>query len=54
MLGDALELVAACFCGATTVAIKRRKDLGASPQKTLFYQLAVSAPVLVGVAFLFG
>jgi drug/metabolite transporter (DMT)-like permease len=36
--------------GATTVVIKRRSDLRLTPQKTLFYQLAISAVVLIGLS----
>ncbi len=44
--GDTMELAAAIFWGATTVVIKaRRRPL--SPEKTLFYQLAGSAPMLL-------
>ena len=50
LLGDLLELIAALMWGATTVVIKRRSDLSLTPQKTLFYQLAFSAVVLVGIS----
>ena len=47
LLGDLLELIAALMWAATTVVIKRRTDLRLTPQKTLFYQLAFSAVVLI-------
>ncbi len=50
LLGDLLELIAALMWAATTVVIKRRTDLRLTPQKTLFYQLAFSAVVLIGLA----
>ena len=50
LLGDLLELIAALMWGATTVVIKRRTDLRLTPQKTLFYQLAFSAVVLIGLS----
>lgn len=50
LLGDLLELIAAFMWGATTVVIKRRSDLRLTPQKTLFYQLAISAVVLIGLS----
>ncbi len=50
LLGDLLELIAALMWGATTVVIKRRSDLRLTPQKTLFYQLAISAVVLIGLS----
>lgn len=48
--GDLLELIAALMWAATTVVIKRRTDLRLTPQKTLFYQLAFSAVVLIGLS----
>lgn len=51
LLGDLLELIAAVMWAATTVVIKRRADLRLTPQKTLFYQLALSAAVLIGLSF---
>ncbi len=50
LLGDLLELIAALMWAATTVVIKRRTDLRLTPQKTLFYQLAFSAVVLIGLS----
>lgn len=54
LLGDLLELIAAFMWGATTVVIKRRTDLRLTPQKTLFYQLASSAIVLIGLSVAIG
>jgi drug/metabolite transporter (DMT)-like permease len=54
LLGDFFELVAGFLWGATTVVIKRRSDLAITPQRTLFYQLAVSGVLLVPAAWLFG
>lgn len=54
LLGDLLELIAAFMWGATTVVIKRRTDLRLTPQKTLFYQLAISAVVLIGLSLAIG
>jgi len=48
-LGDAMGLLAAVLWGATTLAIRATKLASATAEKTLFYQLAVSAPLL-GVA----
>ena len=50
LLGDFMELVAAVLWAATTVIIKRRTDLRLTPQKTLFYQLALSAATLIGLS----
>ncbi len=54
LIGDAMEVVAALLWAATTVVIKKRSDLGITPQRTLFYQLAVSGCLLTGLAFLAG
>ena len=54
LLGDAMELVAAVLWGATTVTIKASRLSAVAPQKTLFYQLAVSAIVLPPIALLMG
>ena len=45
-LGDAMGLLAAVLWGATTLAIRATKLASAPAEKTLFYQLAVSAPLL--------
>jgi drug/metabolite transporter (DMT)-like permease len=54
LIGDAFELVAGFLWGATTVIIKRRGDLRITPQRTLFYQLAVSGVALTALAALAG
>jgi len=48
-LGDALGMAAALLWGATTLTIRATRLGSAAPEKTLFYQLAVS-----GVALLAG
>jgi drug/metabolite transporter (DMT)-like permease len=53
LIGDGLELVAALLWGATTVVIKASR-LRLSPHKTLFYQLACSAPILLALSWLTG
>lgn len=54
LIGDFFELVAGFLWGATTVVIKMRSDLRITPERTLFYQLAVSGVALVGVAWIVG
>jgi drug/metabolite transporter (DMT)-like permease len=46
LLGDGLALTGAVLWGLTTVVIRSSKLASASAEKTLFYQLAVSAAVL--------
>ena len=53
LLGDGMEFVVAILWGATTVAIKASR-LRLSPHKTLFYQLAGSAPMLLALSWLVG
>jgi drug/metabolite transporter (DMT)-like permease len=53
VLGDALELGGAVLWGATTLVVKARGHR-VSPPKTLFYQLAGSAVVLLPLAALTG
>lgn len=54
LLGDAFGMIAALLWAATTVLI-RATGLGrASAAKTLFYQLAVSAPMLLAASWLMG
>jgi len=50
LLGDALGLLAGLLWGATTVAIRRTALSEAAPAKTLFYQMAVAAMLLLGYA----
>lgn len=49
-LGDALAVLAALLWGATTLVIRATRLSTASPEKTLFYQLAVSGVVLAGLS----
>jgi rhomboid family GlyGly-CTERM serine protease len=51
-LGDGLGVVAGVLWGATTLAIRATALGQASAEKTLFYQLAVSALLLLGAALL--
>jgi drug/metabolite transporter (DMT)-like permease len=51
--GDALCLIAASFWGATTVIVKATKLRSLQPERNIFYQLAVSVPVLlIGAALM--
>jgi drug/metabolite transporter (DMT)-like permease len=54
LLGDLLCLAAGALWAATTLMIKATGLRFASPLKTLFYQLAVSSPVITVAAFLHG
>ncbi len=54
LLGDVCGVVAAVLWGATTVLIRTTSLSRASAAKTLFYQLAVAVPVLLGASFLLG
>jgi drug/metabolite transporter (DMT)-like permease len=49
--GDALGIMAGLFWAATTVVVRASSLAHASASKTLFYQLAVSAVVLLALAF---
>jgi drug/metabolite transporter (DMT)-like permease len=49
-IGDALGILAGILWGATTLAIRATKLTHASAEKTLFYQLAVSAVLLLAGA----
>lgn len=49
-IGDALALLAAVLWGCTTLVIRTTRLSGAAAEKTLFYQLAVSAIVLYGAS----
>ena len=53
-LGDALGVVAGVLWGATTLAIRGSTLSGASAEKTLLYQLAVSGVLLGAAALLAG
>jgi drug/metabolite transporter (DMT)-like permease len=54
LVGDALELGAGFVWGATTVVVKLGSDARLTPPRTLFYQLTISAPVLIGLSLLLG
>jgi drug/metabolite transporter (DMT)-like permease len=49
-LGDALGLAAAVIWGATTLVVRGTRLSGASAEKTLLYQLAVSGVLLAAAA----
>ena len=49
-IGDALALLAAVLWGATTLVIRTTRLATAAPEKTLFYQLGVSAAMLYAAA----
>jgi drug/metabolite transporter (DMT)-like permease len=54
LIGDAMILAAALLWGATTVVVKASRLATVSPNKTLFYQLAVSALILAPLSWLLG
>lgn len=54
LLGDVFGLVAAVLWAATTVLIRATSLARVSATKTLFYQLAVSAPMLLAASVLLG
>ena len=54
LLGDFFGLMAAVLWGATTVLIRATALARASAAKTLFYQLGVSAPLLLAASLLLG
>jgi drug/metabolite transporter (DMT)-like permease len=54
LAGDLLSLLAAVLWGATTVLIRATTLRSAAPEKTLLYQLAVSAIVLPPLSYLLG
>ena len=53
-LGDAMILLAAVFWASTTLTVKLSRLATAAPEKTLLYQLGVSALVLPVIAALLG
>ena len=53
-LGDALGFAAAVLWGGTTLTIRASRLATASPEQTLFYQLAVSGVLLVVASWLMG
>lgn len=52
--GDLLGVLAALFWGATTLVIRASRLNSAPAEKTLFYQLGVSGPLLLGGAWAMG
>ena len=54
LTGDLLCLSGGIAWGATTVVVRGSKLRAAAAEKTLLYQLAVSAPILLAASFLFG
>jgi drug/metabolite transporter (DMT)-like permease len=54
LAGDLLALLAAVLWGATTVFIRATALRSAAPEKTLLYQLAVSAAILPPVSYVMG
>jgi drug/metabolite transporter (DMT)-like permease len=54
LLGDAFGMIAALLWAATTVLIRATSLARVRAAKTLFYQLAVSAPMLLAASWLMG
>lgn len=54
VLGDTFGLIAAVLWAATTVLIRATSLARVSATKTLFYQIAVSAPLLLAASVLMG
>jgi drug/metabolite transporter (DMT)-like permease len=54
LLGDASGMIAALLWAATTVLVRATGLARVSAAKTLFYQLAVSAPMLLAASWLMG
>ena len=52
LIGDTLAIAAAVLWGATTLVVRATRLSFATPEKTLFYQLAASAPLLFAAALL--
>ena len=50
LIGDALALLAGATWGLTNVVLRRGRIGGASTAKTVFYQVALAAPLLYGYA----
>lgn len=53
-VGDAMAIAAALFWGLTTLLVRATSLARATPERTLFYQLAVSAPLLWAASALAG
>ncbi len=54
LIGDSMALLAGALWAATTLTVKGTRLTRASPSKVLFYQLAVSAPLLLAISLLLG
>jgi drug/metabolite transporter (DMT)-like permease len=54
LIGDVMMILAAALWGATTLVIKASALARAPHEKTLLYQLVVSAPILAVAAAVFG
>jgi drug/metabolite transporter (DMT)-like permease len=54
LMGDFFGLMGAVFWAATTVLIRASRLASVSAPKTLFYQLAVSGPVLLAASWMMG
>ena len=54
LMGDFFGLMGAALWAATTVLIRASRLAAVSADKTLFYQLAVSGPVLLAASWLMG
>lgn len=54
LLGDFFGVLGALFWALTTILIRATRLAGIAPAKTLLYQLAVSAPMLLATAWLLG
>lgn len=54
LIGDVMSLLGAIAWGSTTVLIKATRLARLSAERTLMYQLVVSAPILLAVAALLG
>jgi drug/metabolite transporter (DMT)-like permease len=52
--GDFFGVLGALFWALTTILIRASKLASVAPAKTLFYQLAVSGPVLLAVSWMMG
>lgn len=53
-LGDALSAIAAIVWGLTTLWIRATALASAAPERTLFFQLALSAPLMAGASLIAG
>ena len=54
LAGDLLCLAGGVFWGATTLVIRATSLREESPERCLFYQLLLSAPILIGLSWLLG